>query len=306
MFGRVDFVIKAAPGRGIVSSAILQSDCLDEIDFEWLGGDNAQVQSNYFGKGQTTTGYNRGAFHGAMNNHDQFRTYTIDWTAKQIVWYIDGQVVRVLTPSTAEAGQYPQTPMQIKVGIWAGGDPSNPQGTVSWAGGPTDYTSGPYTMYLKSIRVQDYSTGSSYSYSGTTGTWDSIRSNGGTINPNGGGNSPSVASQPPVSTASGAPRPFSTSPEQSSIYATRTGFPWVIGSQTATTSKTAVVTSYSGLPSGWIISDSGKVVPPSAGSVSRCSLVLLTLDHANKFADNIPIFVLFISLCFGLAIGFAG
>lgn len=275
MFGRVDFVIKAAPGRGIVSSAILQSDCLDEIDFEWLGGDNAQVQSNYFGKGQTVTGYNRGAFHGATNNHDQFRTYSIDWSADQIVWSIDGQTVRVLTPATAEAGQYPQTPMQIKVGIWAGGDPSNSPGTVAWAGGSTDYTGGPYTMYLKSIRVQDYSTGSSYSYSGTAGTWQSIRSNGGTINSKGGGSQGTVA-QPPVSTVSGAPRPFSTSPEQSSIYATRTGFPWVIGTATVATTRSAVATSYSGLPSGWIITDSGKVVPPNAGPVSWCS-------HTTKF-----------------------
>lgn len=288
MFGRVDFVIKAAPGKGIVSSAILQSDCLDEIDFEWLGGDNAQVQSNYFGKGQTTTGYNRGAFHGATGNHDQFRTYSIDWNADQIVWSIDGQTVRVLTPATAEAGQYPQTPMQVKVGIWAGGDPSNSPGTVQWAGGYTDYTQGPYTMYLKSIRVQDYSTGSSYSYSGTTGTWDSIRSNGGTINSKGKGVA-SVASQPPVTTASGAPQPFSTSPEQSSIYATRTGFPWVIGSASTTPSKSAVATSYSGLPSGWIISDTGKVVPPNSGSM-----------------NGIPILVLIFSLCLGLAIGFGG
>src|SRR4051794_20869156 len=53
MFGHVDFILKAAPGTGIVSSAVLQSDCLDEIDWEWLGGNNNQVQTNYFGKGQT-------------------------------------------------------------------------------------------------------------------------------------------------------------------------------------------------------------------------------------------------------------
>lgn len=48
MFGRLDVTMKAAPGRGIVSSAVLQSDCLDEIDWEWLGGDNTRVQTNYF------------------------------------------------------------------------------------------------------------------------------------------------------------------------------------------------------------------------------------------------------------------
>lgn len=129
MFGKVEYVIKAAPGQGIVSSAVLQSDDLDEIDWEWLGGDNAQVQTNYFGKGDTTT-YNRGGFSPAPGNHDGFHTYTIEWTSSQVVWQIDGQTVRVLTPATADANQYPQTPMVVKVGVWAGGDPNNAPGTI--------------------------------------------------------------------------------------------------------------------------------------------------------------------------------
>lgn len=129
MFGHVEYVIKAAPGTGIVSSAVLQSDDLDEIDWEWLGGNDQLVQTNYFGKGDTSS-YNRGATHNDPGNHDDFHTYTVDWTSKQIVWQIDGTTVRVLTPDTADTNQYPQTPMVVKVGIWAGGDPSNPQGTI--------------------------------------------------------------------------------------------------------------------------------------------------------------------------------
>lgn len=133
MFGRVEYTIKAAPGTGIVSSAVLQSDDLDEIDWEWLGGDDSKVQTNYFGKGDTST-YNRGAFSDNAGNHDDFHTYSVDWTSSQVVWAIDGTTVRVLTPSTADAGQYPQTPMMIKVGVWAGGDPSNAQGTIRTCG----------------------------------------------------------------------------------------------------------------------------------------------------------------------------
>lgn len=129
MFGHVEYVIQAAPGTGIVSSAVLQSDDLDEIDWEWLGGDDNSVQTNYFGKGNTST-YNRAATYSALNNHDGFHTYAVDWTADHIVWQIDGTTVRTLTPETADADQYPQTPMMIKVGIWAGGDPSNPEGTI--------------------------------------------------------------------------------------------------------------------------------------------------------------------------------
>lgn len=128
MFGHVEFVIKAAPGVGIVSSAILQSDDLDEIDFEWLGYDDANVQSNYFGKGQTTT-YNRGQTNPAASNHDDFITYAIDWTADQITWQVNGVTVRTLTPDSTGGYPYPQTPMMIKVGSWSGGDASAALGT---------------------------------------------------------------------------------------------------------------------------------------------------------------------------------
>jgi beta-glucanase (GH16 family) len=129
MFGHVEFVIQAAPGTGIVSSAVLQSDDLDEIDWELLGGNDNQVQTNYFGKGNTET-YDRSITYSVPNNHDTFHTYAVDWTADHVIWQIDGVTVRTLTPQTADTNQYPQTPMRIKVGAWAGGDSSNPQGTI--------------------------------------------------------------------------------------------------------------------------------------------------------------------------------
>lgn len=129
MFGRIEIKMKSAPGQGIVSSLVLQSSDLDEIDFEWVGADSNKVQSNYFGKGKTVT-YDRGAFHSNPNNHD-WHTYAIDFTAEQILWQVDGATVRVLTPGTAQTNQYPQTPMQLKFGNWAGGDPSNTAGTIS-------------------------------------------------------------------------------------------------------------------------------------------------------------------------------
>jgi beta-glucanase (GH16 family) len=261
MFGHVEFVVKAAPGQGIVSSAVMMSDCLDEIDWEWLGGDDNQVQSNYFRKGQTVTGYNRGAFHSAPGNHDGFHTYSIDWTAEQIVWSIDGTTVRVLEASAAENGDYPQTPMQIKIGSWAGGDSSNPQGTIDWAGGLTDYSAGPFTMYLKSIAVTDYSTGNSYSYSGTAGTWQSIQSDGGNVNPQGNGRPASSSNAPAVTSTvpndSSAPLAFDPN-DSASVYATRTGWPW---EGTATASV---------VPNGWTVDGDGNLHPPSAGAVSPC------------------------------------
>jgi beta-glucanase (GH16 family) len=58
-FGKIEVVMQAAPGAGIVSSIVLQSDDLDEIDWEWIGNDPDRVQSNYYSKGNTTT-FDRG------------------------------------------------------------------------------------------------------------------------------------------------------------------------------------------------------------------------------------------------------
>ena len=267
MFGHVEVVMQAAPGAGIVSSAVLQSDDLDEIDWEWLGAQPDQVQTNYFGKGQTTT-YNRGTFASAPGSQSGTHTYTIDWTANQIVWQVDGTTVRTLTPADAD-NQYPQTPMQIKIGAWAGGDPAtNPPGTVQWAQGPVDWSQAPFTMLVQSISVQDYSTGTSYTYSGSSGTWQSIQAAGGSVY---GGDTPSSvdSSAPAVtSTTSNEPMPFDGT-HRDTTTTTPTGWPWVASATTLATSASVTYTNYPGLPSGWSVSSSGKVVPPSSAPVSK-------------------------------------
>lgn len=239
MFGRVEFEMKAAPGAGIVSSVVLQSDDLDEIDMEWLGADTYQVATNYFGKGQVTT-YNRGEWNPAAGNQDDFVKYTIDWTSERIVWMVDDTAVRTLAYADAETDQYPQTPMQIKFGAWSGGDSSNSAGTISWARGPTDYTEGPFSMSIKNMVITDYSTGSSYTYGDTTGDWTSITSSGGSVN----GNLNGAGSLTVTATAGST--------------ATASVPAGALGSSTAT--YTAA------LPSGWRMTASGKVVPDSSSA----------------------------------------
>lgn len=286
MFGKVDVVLKAAPGAGIVSSFVMQSDTLDEIDWEWLGADPDEVQTNYFGKGQTTS-YNRGAFHADAGSQSGFKTYTIEWTPEQIVWQIDGVTVRTLEPANAE-NQYPQSPMQIKFGAWAGGDPANAAGTIEWARGPTDYSKGPFTMQVKSLKVADYSTGSTYSYGDTSGTWKSIKSNGGVIYS--GGNVPVNSDSPQITaTATGAPLPFTPS-RTSSDYERPSVYPWVPGTSSATPEPT--FGNYPGLPSGWTVSDSGKVLPPSSAPVSKPSVhppTLMNLMLTNIYSPPLSL-----------------
>jgi beta-glucanase (GH16 family) len=179
--GRLDCILKIAPGKGIVSSLVFQSDDLDEIDYEWIGSKPLEAQSNYFGKGNTET-YNRGATHVISSDAAQnFHEYSIDWTQEKIVWYLDGVAVRTLTPAkSAELygsnNYYPQTPMQIKIGAWAAGDPSNEPGVIEWSDGPIDYKNGPFEMVVKSLTLTDYSTGATeYCYSDRTGSFGSIK-----------------------------------------------------------------------------------------------------------------------------------
>ncbi|KAF1939867.1 extracellular cell wall glucanase Crf1/allergen Asp F9 [Clathrospora elynae] len=259
MFGKVEIDVQAAPGAGIVSSFVLQSDTLDEIDWEWLGADADEVQSNYFGKGQTTD-YNRGAFHADPGSQTSFKKYAIEWTPKQIVWQIDGVTVRTLEPANAN-GQYPQTPMQVKFGAWSGGDSANPAGTISWSRGPTDYSKGPYSMKVRSLMVQDYSTGTQYVYGDQTGTWGSIKSVGGTVFS--GGNAPIQNAPEITATATGQPLPFT--PHETQSVDRPSVYPW-IPNPSATPEPQPTYANYPGLPSGWTVSDSGKVVPPSSAT----------------------------------------
>ncbi|KAI9166937.1 licheninase [Paramyrothecium foliicola] len=261
MFGRVEVTMKAAPGAGIVSSLVLESDVLDEIDIEWLGSNPDEIQTNYFGKGQVTS-YNRGAFHAVPGTQSDWITYTIDWTQDRIVWMAGGTSVRELRREDAEENQYPQTPMQVKFGSWAGGDPNhNAPGTVEWARGPTDYSQGPFSMLVQRIIITDYSTGKEYRYSDTSGSWESIEAVDGSVNGNV-NNADAITvtatAESTTSTGNVAP-PVGGLPEDGSeATATQTGWPWNRDARPSGGS----------IPEGWRMNEEGKIVPIWTGAAS--------------------------------------
>lgn len=173
-FGKIEVICIPAVGKGIVSTVYLQSDDLDEIDLEWIGTENTQVQTNWFSKGETST-YDRGAYNSLSDSDNLFSTfhnYTIDWTKDSIKWYIDDKLVRTVGNSSSDG--FPQSPMAVFIGVWAGGDPSNSEGTIEWAGGETDYSDAPFSMLVKSMKIENYSDGEAYTYKGTSGDWEEI------------------------------------------------------------------------------------------------------------------------------------
>jgi hypothetical protein len=193
--------------------------------------------------------------------------------------------------------------MQVKFGAWSGGDPANAPGTIEWARGPTDYSKGPFSMVVRSVKVQDYSTGTQYVYGDQTGTWRSIKSVGGTVFS--GGNKPVADSPAVTATASGQPIPFT--PHQTETNTRPNVYPWVPGVSSAAPQST--FSNYPGLPAGWTVSDSGKVVPPSSAPVSKPFVPLLTSAPPPQwlqltFSLDVPsrfLYAIACSFAFGVA-----
>lgn len=124
-------------------------------------------------------------------------------------------------------------------------------------------------MVVKSLTATDYSTGTAYKYNGHDGTWQEIVAVGGSVNPSGSG-APAASAQAVPSVTSASPSvPAFDGTHRDSSTTTPTGYPWVSGSTTLLTSASAAATSYPGLPAGWTVSGSGKVMPPSAAPPSE-------------------------------------
>ncbi|KAF1919429.1 concanavalin A-like lectin/glucanase domain-containing protein [Ampelomyces quisqualis] len=172
-FGYVEVKMTAAKGQGIISSIVLQSQDLDEVDWEWIGGQEGKVQLNYFGKGNTTT-YDRMIEAPVATTQTETHTYALNWTAEAITWIIDGEPKRTLKYADANGGKtFPQTPCNVRLGNWPGGD-SKDKGTVEWAGGKVDYKAAPFTMTVESVKVINYSPGTAYKWTDKSGSHESI------------------------------------------------------------------------------------------------------------------------------------
>lgn len=147
----------------------------DFVQQEGVGGNPNQIQTNYFGKGDTTT-YDRESWENIETPQETFHTYTVDWTKDAISWIVDGKTLRTVQYADAKGGsRFPQTPMRLRLGIWAGGDPTNGEGTIEWAGGETDYSQAPFTMYVESVKITNYTPADKYKFTDTSGSYQSIK-----------------------------------------------------------------------------------------------------------------------------------
>ncbi|KAJ5493582.1 Concanavalin A-like lectin/glucanase subgroup [Penicillium fimorum] len=268
-YGELSIEMKTSPGQGIVSSAFLQSDDLDEVDWEALGTKTDTIETNYFGKGDTST-WDRETWVPVTTPHDTFHTYTIQWSKDTISWLIDGANVRTLNYNDAQGGaRFPQTPMNIHVGIWAGGAPTNPEGTIEWAGGPTDYSKGPYSMYIKSISVKNTNPAESYTWSDKSGSGNSIKFTGSNAVSSRSTTTDAATSSSEASSSTTESPSTTTEKSTSSAattLATKTSSSSSAKSTATSTSSAAGASSSGATPSGSSSSGSGSSPSSSSGS----------------------------------------
>ncbi|KAI9371653.1 concanavalin A-like lectin/glucanase domain-containing protein [Aspergillus egyptiacus] len=143
-YGKIGARIKSSRGAGVVTAFILLSDTKDEIDYEWVGADLTQVETNWYFQG--ILNYTNGAdikVDGG-DTFEEWHHYEIDWSPEKLEWLVDGEVVRTLTKEstwneTANRYEYPQTPSRMQMSLWPAGQASNAQGTIEWAGGEIDW-----------------------------------------------------------------------------------------------------------------------------------------------------------------------
>lgn len=164
-YGKICAKMTTSQGKGVVTAFIMMSDVKDEIDFEFVGTDINNVQSNYYSQGVTVY-TNSKNLTVEPDTVSKVHEYCIDWKEDELKWFIDGNEERSVSRSdtwnkTSGRFDYPQTPSRIMLSLWPAGTQENEKGTVEWAGGYIDWNSqymqnGYYYAMVNQVTVECY------------------------------------------------------------------------------------------------------------------------------------------------------
>ncbi|KAL3468414.1 concanavalin A-like lectin/glucanase domain-containing protein [Aspergillus heterothallicus] len=166
-YGKIGADIKSSRGQGVVTAFILLSDTKDEIDYEWVGADLTEVQTNWYFQGILDWTNGDSSKVNGSDTFEEWHHYEIDWSPEALKWNVDGKTVRTLTKEstfneTSNRYEYPQTPSRMQMSLWPAGQASNAQGTIEWAGGEIDWdhedikTKGYYYATYGEVTVECY------------------------------------------------------------------------------------------------------------------------------------------------------
>ncbi|KAF2678830.1 glycoside hydrolase family 16 protein [Lentithecium fluviatile CBS 122367] len=164
-YGKICANLRTSQGQGVVTAFIMMSDVKDEIDFEFVGTDINNAQTNWYSQGITDyTQMKKLPVDG--DTVSESHEYCIDWTEDELTWSIDGTGKRTTKKSetwnsTSNRFDYPQTPSRIMISLWPAGLSSNGEGTIEWAGGLIDWQSkymqnNMYVAVVSDVSVECY------------------------------------------------------------------------------------------------------------------------------------------------------
>lgn len=143
-YGTVESTIQIAAGSNVVTAFILMADNGDEIDFEFVGTDTREIQTNWFYKGRPIYNVHAKFFRVNKDLSTSFNTFAIHWTPEYYEWKVNGRSLRKF--SRNDTVDFPDSPSKIQIGIWNAG-PSK------WAGPGINWNDAPFVVGISSIKV---------------------------------------------------------------------------------------------------------------------------------------------------------
>ncbi|GJP39798.1 hypothetical protein CLOM_g24139 [Closterium sp. NIES-68] len=150
-YGMFSVRMKFPPGYsgGIIPCMYLISggnkgfkDVHDEIDFEFLGGQNPRemiIHTNLI-----TNGYNKlEQFKFPFDPSAAYHRYSILWSPSAVTWFVDSIPIRIAYRRNGPA--FPSKPLRIRGSIWDSSE---------WSALKSNFNNGPITVSFKNFNIQ--------------------------------------------------------------------------------------------------------------------------------------------------------
>ncbi|KAJ1679254.1 hypothetical protein EV182_002424 [Spiromyces aspiralis] len=156
--GMWDMQMQVAPSQGIISAfclygqEILTGGKADELDYEVSNLTPQIAQSMYYVKGERVLGdeyqYNIKTPDQQIFSNTK-HIYGIEYNQDYVNWWMDGQIRRTVYKGVRN--KFPADVGLLRFGVWDGSASSG-----AWAGTVSDWSRGPFNMYIDWIRFTPY------------------------------------------------------------------------------------------------------------------------------------------------------
>nr|AGT17107.1 xyloglucan endotransglucosylase/hydrolase protein [Saccharum hybrid cultivar R570] len=123
----------------------------DELDLEFLGNRRRhewRLQTNVYGNGSTARGREE-RYLMPFDPTAAAHRFSILWSSRAVIFYVDGVAIREVPRSAAMAGDYPSKPMAVYATIWDGSTWATDNGRYK-----VNYRRGPFTAEFSGLVIR--------------------------------------------------------------------------------------------------------------------------------------------------------